>query len=58
MITDFEQLYDVARRYIAELRRQLEAQHKYIAELEKQLEPGVIAEIRDALGVQIMEQIQ
>lgn len=50
MTTDFEHLYDVSRRYIAELRQQLAAQHTYIAELEKQLEPGVVEEIREELG--------
>lgn len=50
MNSDFEHLYDAARRAITELRRQLAAQHSYIAELEKQLEPGVVEEVRDALG--------
>lgn len=50
MNSDFEALYDVSRRYITELRRQLAAQHRYIAELEKQLEPSVVAEIREELS--------
>lgn len=50
MTTDFEQLYDIARRTLTELRRQLAAQHRYIAELEKQLEPGVVDEIREELS--------
>lgn len=52
MSTDFEQLYDAARRTVTELRRQIEAQHRYIAELEKQLEPSVVAEIRNALSLE------
>ena len=44
-----------ARNTVAELRRQLAAQHRYIEELEKQLEPNVIAEIRAELDAQDAE---